>query len=40
MNNVFEYFLDEAVQARYVIYSGKKSVVKIYSAKYEKELVK
>lgn len=28
MNNVFEYFLTEAEQARYVIYLSKKSVIK------------
>lgn len=39
MNNVFEYFLNEAEQARYVIYSSKKSVVKIHLTKYEKGLV-
>ena len=39
MNNVFEYFLNETEQARYVMYSSTISVLKIYPTKYEKELV-
>ncbi|XP_008572254.1 PREDICTED: uncharacterized protein LOC103591546 [Galeopterus variegatus] len=40
MNNVFEYFLNEAEQARYVTISSKKSVIKIYPARYEKRLIR
>uniref|UniRef100_A0A5F9DMR7 Methyltransferase type 11 domain-containing protein n=1 Tax=Oryctolagus cuniculus TaxID=9986 RepID=A0A5F9DMR7_RABIT len=36
MNNVFEYFLNEAEQARYVIYSSEKSITEIYSVPYGK----